>query len=799
MSTVSIVDLPQLPAEAADAYRRGWSIFPVGSHKRPLLTTWKPYQEHRATPKELAAWATGRDLAEWAPSGRPAAWAVITGRVSGLVILDFDGNAGKETAERLAIRPHVRTGSGGLHWYGQAPAWYVPTLNAKTKASLGEQYPGLDIRGDGGYAVFTGRNDAGAYTWLRPMEPDPLEVLPAAVREFLSLDQPPSTTTPPPTPAPPAAARSARPPAESAADFIERQLAAAIQRAATDGRNNACFWLCCQLRDADASEQYAAVILGRFVSAMPLNNSHGKHEPFTEREAAAALRQAYRAPKREAARDQSRPAPARRGRPPATAEDNGHQAPTTGPGRPKEKQPHECMRTDLGNAERLVLRFGRNLRYCHPWKQWVIWDGRRWKTDDTAAASRFAIASVKLMWDEVKAIEDADTQKALAKWAVDSQAAGRLQAMLQLARSFESVSITPDLLDADPWVLNVNNGTLDLRTGQLRKQDRGDLITKLAPVDYDAEAPCPTWMKFLDSLMLGRPGLVEYLQRAIGYSLTGDVSLKKLFVCFGGGDNGKTTMLETVRFILGDYAGSIPIQSLLHTRQAAGRDASPDIAALRGRRFVTTSEADDGARLNESLIKHLTGMGEISCRDLYSGQFTFMPSHKLFLDTNHKPTVRGTDKGIWTRLRLIPFELQLKESQKDTALLTKLEAEAAGILTWAVWGCLDWLREGFAEPEEVQAATKEYRADMDTLRHFLDECTDDTDPDYRAGARDLYRAYHAWSTGAGEYAISERKFSEAMAERRIRKHRGEAGNQYHGLRLTVELSDRGEIRQRRLI
>lgn len=805
-----------LPPEVAAAAARGWAVIPVAANKRPMLSGWKQYQQAAPARADLERWQRMK----------PPAWAVLTGPVSGLVILDFDGDAGKETAARLGVAPHVRTGSGGLHAYFRHPGHYIRTLNSKTKTDLGARFPGLDIRADGGYAVFTGQNESGRYEWLRAMEPDDIATLPGDVRAYLGLDAPsappPPVTAPPPAPAPlatPAPANGPAAPLPTRPEWIEAKIAEAHIRARQSGRNNAGFWLCLQLRDEGIPIEAAAVILGRYVSGCSPHDLHGRLAPYTAEEAEASLRKAYEAPRREPARNPAKPAYQPRqarqarstGQPApvahqvsqsATVEDNAHREPppTRGAsaGRPA-KDPRKCLCTDLGNAERLFLRHGRNLRYSHPMKAWLVWDGRRWKEDDTAAAERMAHNTVRAIWDEALKAKDAGEHeecKMLREWAHKSEGAGRINALLSLAQAWDGIATVPADFDADPWLLNVMNGTLDLLTGARREHRREDLITKLSPVEFDAQAEAPAWLQFVFTSMLGRAGLIEYLRRALGYALTGDVSAKHTWIAWGNGDNGKTTLLETFRHVLGDYSGSIPIESLLAGKRGSGREASPDIAGLRALRFVTTSETEDGARLNESLLKHLTGMARISARNLYGDPFEFSPQFKIWLDSNYRPTVRGQDKGIWTRLRLVPFELQLTEAQKDRSLMRKMQAEAPGILTWALSGCLDWQRDGFHEPGEVTQATADYRAGMDRLAAFLEECTEPGNADDTEPARGVYEVYHAWARGNGEHALSEVRFSECLADKGLAKRRTSRGFQYFGLRLLFTRDEHGNLARR---
>jgi putative DNA primase/helicase len=435
--------------------------------------------------------------------------------------------------------------------------------------------------------------------------------------------------------------------------------------------------------------------------------------------------------------------------------------------------------TDMGNAHRLVAKHGDGLRYCHLWNKWLVWDKRRWRVDETGEVVRLAKQTVQAIYAEAAEANDQDASQALAKHALKSQAEARIRAMITLAESEPTIPVRPDELDAHPWLLAVSNGTLDLRNGWLRPHERADLITRLAPVAYEPEAACPIWLAFLERIMDGDADLIGFLQRAVGYALTGNTGERALFLLHGSGANGKSTFLETLRVILGDYAMRTPTETLLARHEGA---IPNDVARLKGARFVAASEAEEGKRLAESLVKALTGGDTISARFMRGEWFDFQPEFKLWLATNHKPIIRGTDKGIWDRIRLIPFLVRIPDDEQDKALSAKLWGELPGILAWAVRGCLSWQQFGLDSPAAVMHATSEYRAEMDTLGHFLDNvCTQDNDA--RVPAQALYSAYKTWAEGAGERPISQRAFSTRLTERGfVHRRSGATGNSvWYGL------------------
>ena len=326
---------------------------------------------------------------------------------------------------------------------------------------------------------------------------------------------------------------------------------------------------------------------------------------------------------------------------------------------------------------------GNDLRFVGVWSRWIAWDGKSWKLDETGAAMRAAAATSSRLVEEAlaelavanqvfaaapqsesAAASKKDAERVLA-WCIGSQNERRLAAILTLARCDSALSIQHDALDADPEVLNVLNGTLDLRTGNLRPHRRADLITKIAPVVYDAAATCPVWEQFLSRAMGGDVELVRYLQRMLGYSLTGLTREHALGFFFGGGANGKSTCLSTIHAMLGDYAAPAPRGLLFRSR---GERHTTELASLFGRRFVTCAEIESGQAFDEAFVKDLTGGDVLSARRMREDFWSFTPTHKLFIAGNHKPTVRGDDEGIWRRMRLVPWTVTIPPEERDKSV-----------------------------------------------------------------------------------------------------------------------------------
>ncbi len=465
-----------------------------------------------------------------------------------------------------------------------------------------------------------------------------------------------------------------------------------------------------------------------------------------------------------------------------------------GPGKPGDRPNEggqECIEpphlTDMGNAQRLHRDHGGDLRYCKTWKRWQVWDGARWQDDDTDQVVHLAKETVRGIYIEAGNAVDEESRKALAKHATRTEAEGRVRAMIGLAETEPGIPTRPDDFDRHPWLLTCRNGTLDLRTGELLPHDRGHLITKLAPVAYDPDAECPVFLAFLDRIMAGNQGLIQFLQRAAGYSLTGDTSERVLMILYGEGRNGKSTFLEVLRSILGDYAIQTPTDTLMAKREAG---IPNDVAQLKGARFVSASESNEGRRLDEAKIKTLTGGDTISARFMRGEFFNFTPEFKLWLGTNHKPTIRGTDRAIWDRIRLVPFSVRIPEAEQDKQLRSKLIAEAPGILAWAVRGCLDWRRNGLGEPQEVREATAGYRAAMDVLGEFIEDmCV--VHPRARVSAKALYASYQQWCKDNGEENLSQKALGQRLDERGFDTARvGKSGSRYRlGIGLRAEGHD----------
>jgi len=446
--------------------------------------------------------------------------------------------------------------------------------------------------------------------------------------------------------------------------------------------------------------------------------------------------------------------------------------------------------SDLTNTEELIRLHGKNLYHCDPWNTWLIWDGRYWKHDDKRAIMERAKETLRSLMKRVaQQIEVIDTlskeenQKVTSylKHIKVSLHANRLDGMIRLARS--SVPVVPEQLDKKPWLLNCTNGTLDLCTGKLQVHKREDMLTQILPVAYDREATCPEWEKFLHYILKGNTSLIYFLQKAIGYGLTGDVREQCIFILHGSGSNGKSTLLGTLQHLMGDYAIKAPSELLMMTKNM---DRHPtEKADLAGKRLVVAVETEDNKRLSEIGIKEMTGGDKIRARRMREDFWEFWPTHKILLATNHKPIIKNNDYAMWRRIRLIPFDVKIEEEQKDYNMPERLEAELPGILAWCVRGCEAWQAEGLKPPNDVLAATEEYREEMDLIGQFIDRyCI--VSPEAKDTPMKLYTTYKKWCAETGEYALTQHAFGRQLSNREFKSAASNGVRMWKGIEIYDE-------------
>ena len=444
-------------------------------------------------------------------------------------------------------------------------------------------------------------------------------------------------------------------------------------------------------------------------------------------------------------------------------------------------------RSDYGNAQRLVKRHGQDLRYCHG-RGWFVWDEKRWAPDDSGEVMRRAKDTVRAIGEDAIQV-NGDGRVLLLKHALASESAARINAMISLAESEAVVATTPVQLDTDPFVLNVLNGTIDLRTGELRPHRRDDLITKIAPVQYDPDATLPEWDAFLRTTTGDDPEMMALLQRIAGYCLTGDTSEEKLFLVLGPSATGKTTFAEALKTSMGDYAMTADFETFLDRPNSSG--PRNDIARLQGARLVTAAEVEAGREFSHSTIKLMTGRDKMTARFLYKEFFEFYPTHKVLLVANHAPRVRASDGAIWRRIVRAPFERVLPPAARDAGLKQLLCDPTRGspaVLAWAVQGSIAWQRNGLQSCRAVDEATAAYRAEMDTIQQFIDDrCV--VDPGARASSGELYVSYTLWCEQVGvEVPLRKGEFAADLQTRGFPSVKGT-----HGARYRQGLSLRGAV------
>jgi putative DNA primase/helicase len=416
--------------------------------------------------------------------------------------------------------------------------------------------------------------------------------------------------------------------------------------------------------------------------------------------------------------------------------------------------------TDSTNAERLVREYGADIRYIAPWKKWVVWDDTHWQVDTGALLYTKQLEMVRNIYAELYKTADYRDRMDIEKYAIQSESMRRREASVRAAQYIPCLNATVDDLDTNPWLLNVENGTVDLKSGELLPHRKEDMITKLAKVRYDKEAGCPMWKQFVREIMDYKADLIAFLQTAAGWSVSGDTSEQSMFILYGTGANGKSTFLNVIQNILGDYALSTWAETFMKRNNDT---ATNDIARLRGARFVTTSETEQGKRLSEHLIKQVTGNDALTARFLYGEYFNFVPTFKIFMASNHKPVIKGTDHGIWRRIKLIPFTTRITEDKRDRYLEQKLLAEKSGILNWLIEGVLRWKQQGLNVPAIITNATDEYRGEMDVIGNFIRErCVQR--PGAAIRARELFQVYQDWCDENNEMATSERMFGIRLKE-----------------------------------
>jgi putative DNA primase/helicase len=777
---------------------------------------------------------------------------IRTGDVSGLIAVDVDSAKDGEESLDALIETHepfpatltALTGGDGFHYLFAHPGIDVGNTAEKR---LGR---GLDARGDGGYIVAAPSLHVSGqrYEWL-DIDTDVAPAPEWLVKLLTDDDGPPrpSRGSGPPAPYAPAGGTTPYAAKALAARVDEVRNAPNGQRNAT--LNEAAFRLGMlvaggQITEADVIEALTAAATaaglgtGEILATVRSGLTSGARDPqypdpkFSPRPVASAQRgDAPPTPATErgtagASSAEAAPAthagtraPARPRSEPTDDASTDHVAVSEGAAAsavidndepPEQKPPRppptleghdedddpdgEINDTDLGNARRLIRNYGREVRYAPHLKGWFRWDGRRWAHDLDGQVHRYAHATAQSILTEAAGLTDREDAKKRTAWSFKSEAARQLDAMVRIAERLRGVPISSFELDADPWLFNALNGTIDLRTREIRPHEPKDLLTKLAPVVYDPDAQDDRWDAYLESAIPDGE-LREWVQRGAGYTLTGLTIEELLFFVHGPTRAGKSTFLEAFKACLGDYARNADFETFLDSKRGAG-SATQDIARLAGARLVASNEIDEGRKLAEGLVKTLTGGDTITARFMYSPDFEFSPAFKLWLAANHKPKVRHGDDAIWRRIRLVPFvHPPAKPDSGLKAYLSHNPKARSAILRWAVDGCAAWQERGLRTVAAVREATEAYRAEMDPLAEFFaDHCAFGDHETHWVISADLRKAYEEWANEQGiRRTLSPNHFSELLDGRECHSDRrriaGKPTRIWRGLRLLSPAED----------
>jgi putative DNA primase/helicase len=414
--------------------------------------------------------------------------------------------------------------------------------------------------------------------------------------------------------------------------------------------------------------------------------------------------------------------------------------------------------SDLGNARLLVERYGDHLRYCHDEQTWYFWDERCWQRDTREVINGFAKQLTKDLLEEARRAEDGSQREALMRHAVKSQHVLRIRAMVQLSRSEPEISIDLSAFNKDPFLLNVQNGTIDLRTGAVKPHDPRDLITHCLDIDYDPVATAPHFEAFVSRIMDGDAEMVAYLNRVVGYSLTGSVRDQVMFFIVGAGANGKSTFINAILNVLGTLGKQADPRLLVRRR---GEIHPTNIADLAGARFVACSETESNERLAESMVKALTGGDRVKARKMRQDFIELIPTWKIAVVTNHLPDIESRDHGIWRRIHIVNFPVSIPAEEIDKDLDVKLQDEREGILAWAVRGSIQYCVEALNPPARVTDAVHDLIDETDQLSDFIaSHCL--LGEEYEVQSADLFSRYFSWARSHGLSPVTMTAFGRQL-------------------------------------
>ncbi|MBH8609097.1 phage/plasmid primase, P4 family [Thermoactinomyces sp. CICC 10521] len=724
----------------------GWQVFPVHEMKDGICSCWKgaecehpgkhPYWDSETLRKGRNDATDDIDLIrKWWKKWPNANIGIATGHESGLVVLDVDIKGGgfeslKEMIGQYGGLPETVkaiTGSNGSHYFFNHPGIFMQSSQNKIA-------PGIDIRGDGGYVVAAPSNHKSGnfYRWENSPNDTQMADLPGWLLKKIQEG------------------------VTKKSEEARSQTNGRVWTKLVDGteipegtRDDSLFRLGCWMRARGASFEDI------YATLTAVNQKRVK-PPLSDRE---VLKKAEQAAKYE-------------------------------PG--KKESLLDYQDSDSGNAERLVARHGADIRYCIEKDVWLIWDGSKWAEDTHFEIYRRALDTVRAFGQETLEAYNRVVSDLMAQGVTDlkqneevkqaikrinfaraSESRHKLESMIGLARTIQGIPISVNDLDQNLHLINLKNGTFNLKEGKLYPHNRNDMITQIANISFDPKAKAPRWEKFIAEIMKNDPDKMDFLQKYAGYCLSGDTSEAKFPIAYGNGANGKSVFNNVLLHVFGDYGMQASSDLIMERKNQNSGAPNPELVQTRGKRLIIISETTDGNSLNEEFVKSATGNDIIRVRDLYGKPFSFRPVAKFILATNHKPLIRGTDDGIWRRLILIPFEEKFEGDRCDPYLEEKLIAEAPGILNWMIEGYKKWSKERLSPSESMVAATQEYRATMDSLGSFLEECCV-LGATEKAGVTELHETYLKWCEESGEPFMNKRMFKKRLEERGYRQ--GKSGS-----------------------
>jgi putative DNA primase/helicase len=449
---------------------------------------------------------------------------------------------------------------------------------------------------------------------------------------------------------------------------------------------------------------------------------------------------------------------------------------------------HDANLTDLGNAERFVAEHGASVRYCTPRKRWLVWEGARWRWDDRGEVVRLAKTTVRRMYAACREIDDKDRREATARWALASESAQRIRAMLELAQTEPRIPVLTTDLDVDPFVLCVENGVVDLRTGKRRPHNRADMITRIVPIAYNPDARSKLWDRFLREATGGDDDLATFLQNAAGYAATGLTRERKFLFVYGRSTTGKSTFVDALRCAMGEYAADLDFDSLLQQRSTGGNRG--DLVRLAGSRIAFACEVRRRARFDAKLVKAISGGDPITAAAKYEAEVTIVPTFTLMLAANDAPHIHDDDDGMWQRCLRIPFDRVI--ASPDPAIKAELadpgSPHAAAVLAWIVRGAVAWWQRGLAVPRAVERSTREYRDEVDVFGAFLGECCE-IEPGVTTPKTTFRTTYEAWCRESGVRALSFREVAARLRTHAVEPGKSGSSRVWKGLRLSADARD----------